>query len=66
MPSANAIDRLVELVKLNVGRTGDTDLDDYVLTWANDTQTEVCNKANFWFMRKQADIVLAITSSPFF
>lgn len=57
---ANLVTRLVAKVKLNVGRSGDTTLDDYVIEYINNGQRKVANKANFWFLR--ASTTLPITA----
>ncbi len=56
---ANPVNRLVEKVKFNVGRSGDPTLDDYVIEYINNGQKKVLNKANFWFMH--ATTTLALT-----
>lgn len=58
---SNAVSKLIAKVKQNVGRPGDTTLDDYAIEFINDTQKEVCNKANFWFMR--ADTTISVSQS---
>lgn len=60
---SNAVDRLIEMVGINVGRkttvtVGTGTLADYILQWINDTQTEVCNKANFWFLRTNSSLAV--------
>lgn len=53
---SNAVDRLIDKVKNNLGRTGDTVVDDYAIVWINEAQREVCNRANFWFMQTSTTI----------
>lgn len=56
---ANVVDKLIEQVKLNLGRTGDATLDDYVIEWINRAQQLICTRANFWFMRATETITVA-------
>lgn len=49
---ANAVDRSIAMVKMNIGRPGDTTLDDYTLIWINQTQHDICNRKNWPFMRQ--------------
>lgn len=57
MPLAgNLVDRLIDKVKKNVGRSGDTTLDDYVIEYLNNAQKKVANTANFWFMHTSTTI----------
>lgn len=67
---SNAVDRLIEMVTINLGRynarsqtIGTGTLSDYVLVWINDTQTEICNKANFWFMRATTTLSLSASDT---
>ncbi len=53
---ANPVNRLVEKVKFNVGRSGDPTLDDYVIEYVNNAQKKVLNKSNFWFMHTTTTI----------
>lgn len=48
---ANVVDKTIAIVEINIGRPGDTTLDDYVIEWINWAQKQVCNRMNFWFMR---------------
>ncbi len=56
---ANPVDRLIEKVKFNVGRSGDPTLDDYVLEYLNNARLKIQNKANFWFMHQSAEVTIA-------
>lgn len=53
---ANLVDRLIDKVKQNVGRPGDTTLDDYVVEYLNNAIKKVCTEANFWFMHSSTTI----------
>ena len=56
---ANVVDKLIAKVKLNLGRTSDSTIDDYVIEWINRAQQIVCTRANFWFMRATTTISVA-------
>ena len=56
---SNIVDKLIAIVKINIGRPGDTTLDDYVIEWINWSQREVCHKINFWFMRRNTTLSFA-------
>lgn len=51
---ANAVDRLVERIQINIGRgvgaQAESTISDYTLEWVNLIQKEICNMNNFWFM----------------
>lgn len=48
LPS-NVVDRLVQKVKNNMGRTADSLVSDMVLDWINDVKDRICHRNNFWF-----------------
>lgn len=52
-------DKLVEKVKFNLGRVGDTTMDDYVPEWLNSAQKLICTKQNFWFMHTSTTLTLS-------
>jgi len=53
---SNAVDKLIDKVKNNVGRSDDSTMDDYAIEWINEAQKKVCNKANFWFLHTTTTI----------
>ena len=53
---ANLVNRLIEKVKSNVGRSGDSTLDDYCIEYINNAQKKILNRANFWFMHTTTTI----------
>jgi hypothetical protein len=60
---ANAVDRLIEKVQNNLGRGTAGAIDDYTIVWINDTQKEICNRQNFWFMRESTTLSVAQSST---
>lgn len=53
LPS-NPVDALVQLIKNNIGRTNDSNVNDMVFAWINQGQKVLCNRNNFWFMHAVA------------
>lgn len=49
LPS-NPVDKVVQKIKLNIGRTNDSNVNDLVVDWINKTQQHICNRNNLWFM----------------
>jgi len=59
----NVVDRLIEKVKNNLGRTNDSTVTDYTIQWINEAQREVCNRANFWFMHTSTTLSVLQSST---
>lgn len=60
----NLVNRLVDKVKLNVGRVGDPTLNDYCIEYINNCRRTISNEKNHWFMR--TDVVLqTIVGQPY-
>lgn len=58
---SNAVDRLLDKISNNLGRTNDSVVTDYRIVWANEAQREICNRASFWFM--QASTTMSFVQS---